>query len=147
MDERLNARGEVLAPLNEKQLAEAAGELVQAGATLGNRLTLMHVVEGAEARGVYRVPLEVPVENLNAVLEWCELALQQLAEQAGTVAKTRVVVGRPGASILAVEEELRPDVTVVGTHGRHGLERLLLGSVAERVARRATGQVLVVPNR
>jgi nucleotide-binding universal stress UspA family protein len=128
-------------------LSDRSKELIDAAVTLGSRLTLLHVVEGAEARGLYRVPLEVPVENMNAVLEWCDVALRQLAEKAGATAEPRVIVGRPGASILAVEEELRPDVTVVGTHGRHGVERLLLGSVAERVARHATGPVLVVPNR
>ena len=128
-------------------LSEGSRELVESAAALvqpGGRLTLMHVVEGGEARGLYSVPLEVPVENMNAVVEWCDVALRQLAEQCGVDAadSPRVVVGRPGASILAVEKELQPDVTVVGTHGRHGMERLMLGSVAERVARRATGPVM-----
>jgi nucleotide-binding universal stress UspA family protein len=39
------------------------------------------------------------------------------------------------------------DLVVVGTHGRHGIEHLLLGSVAEAVARTAPGAVLLVRAR
>jgi nucleotide-binding universal stress UspA family protein len=58
-----------------------------------------------------------------------------------------VLAGRPAERILATEKEIAPDVTIIGTHGRHGLDRLMLGSVAERVVRRATGPVLVVPTK
>jgi len=57
----------------------------------------------------------------------------------------KVLAGRPAERILATEKELTPDITVVGTHGRTGLTRVLLGSVAERVVRHAGRPVLTVP--
>jgi nucleotide-binding universal stress UspA family protein len=46
--------------------------------------------------------------------------------------------------ILAIAEEGTYDLIVMGTHGRTGLSHVLLGSVAERVVRRATCPVLTV---
>jgi nucleotide-binding universal stress UspA family protein len=130
-------------------LGEGSGRLVETAAALarpGGRLTLLHVVESFLERGLYGVPLEVPAESVEAVVQWCETALQELATGIELEKAFRVLVGRPAAGILGVERELQPDLTIVGTHGRHGMERLALGSVAERVARRAAGPVLVVPS-
>jgi nucleotide-binding universal stress UspA family protein len=49
------------------------------------------------------------------------------------------------SAILSQVEAMRPDLVVVGTAGHSGVERLVLGSVAERVLRRATCPVLTVP--
>jgi nucleotide-binding universal stress UspA family protein len=48
-------------------------------------------------------------------------------------------------AIEAVAEEIGADLIVIGSHGRSGLDRALLGSVADRVLRRSTVPVLVVP--
>jgi nucleotide-binding universal stress UspA family protein len=53
-------------------------------------------------------------------------------------------VGEPAAEIIRVAREARADLVVVGTHGRTGLEHALMGSVAERVVRRAHCPVLTV---
>jgi nucleotide-binding universal stress UspA family protein len=52
--------------------------------------------------------------------------------------------GDPAAVILQVAQERNCDLIVLGTHGRIGLERLLLGSVAEKVLRKASCPVLTV---
>lgn len=52
--------------------------------------------------------------------------------------------GRPVHAILQAAEENRPDLIVLGTHGRTGVGRLLLGSVAERVLAEASIDVLAV---
>jgi nucleotide-binding universal stress UspA family protein len=51
----------------------------------------------------------------------------------------------PAGELLALADEQDVDLVVVGTHGRHGLPHLLLGSVAERVLRNSPRSVLVVP--
>ena len=53
-----------------------------------------------------------------------------------------VLVGDAASEIVRVAEEQRVDMIVIGTHGRTGLTRLVLGSVAEHVMRRATCPVL-----
>lgn len=52
--------------------------------------------------------------------------------------------GEPSAAIERIAAERQCDLIVMGTHGHRGLSRLLLGSVAERVVRRANCSVLVV---
>ena len=53
--------------------------------------------------------------------------------------------GDPAAEIVAWCEEHRPDLVAMATHGRTGLSRALLGSVAERALRRLAVPVLMVP--
>ena len=53
--------------------------------------------------------------------------------------------GRPDELILKLAQEESADLIVMGTHGRSGLSRLLLGSVAERVLRQASCPVMTVP--
>lgn len=55
-----------------------------------------------------------------------------------------IVLGPPGVAIATYAEEIGASVVVVGTHGRTGLERLTLGSVAEKIVRLAKCSVLVV---
>ncbi len=52
--------------------------------------------------------------------------------------------GSPAEEILRYATDARTDLIVLGTHGRTGLERLLMGSVAEKVLRGALCSVLVV---
>ncbi len=51
-------------------------------------------------------------------------------------------IGEPAAEILAYAKARKADLVVMGTHGRTGLEHALMGSIAERVVRRAHGPVL-----
>ncbi len=53
-------------------------------------------------------------------------------------------VGEPAAEILEAARDARADLIVMGTHGRTGLEHALMGSIAERVVRRALCPVLTV---
>ena len=55
-----------------------------------------------------------------------------------------VQVGKPATEIVRAAKEWPGDLIVIGSHGRGGVERLLLGSVAEAVMRHATCPVLVV---
>lgn len=134
-------------------LDEGGKKAIHLGAMLAmpkGRLTVMHVIESpAEPMAFYGTPLAIPAESLEAAREWTAGALQaQVKGVDGRLLESfKIVEGRAADGILAAEKELEPDVTVLGTHGRHGTEHLLLGSVAERVVHHATGPVLVVPNR
>lgn len=57
---------------------------------------------------------------------------------------TEVVEGNPHEKILEYVSEHDIDMVVMGTHGRTGLDRALMGSVAERVVRRSPVPVLTV---
>lgn len=71
-------------------------------------------------------------------------ALEDLAEgiPAPMRGSTELLVGPPGSTLSAVASGF--DLILLGTHGRTGLRRLFLGSVAERVVREAGAPVLVV---
>ncbi|WP_247730166.1 universal stress protein [Halovivax limisalsi] len=58
--------------------------------------------------------------------------------------RTEVAVGEPAREIVEYAEEHDVDHVVVGNHGRDGMARVLLGSVAEQVVRRAPMPVTVV---
>ena len=54
----------------------------------------------------------------------------------------RLITGAPALAIIDLAEEEDVDLIVIGTHGRSGIDRVLMGSVAEMVLRRATCPVL-----
>jgi nucleotide-binding universal stress UspA family protein len=56
----------------------------------------------------------------------------------------RVIAGEPGPAIVQAAQEAQADLIVMGTHGRSGLARLLMGSVAEYVLRHAPCPVLTI---
>jgi universal stress protein A len=96
---------------------------------------------------LYAVPLSAvmygpPPEN------YLDHLLEELRRIQPSDPKTRVkhllVEGNPVAEILRAAEETKCDLIVMGTHGRTGLNRLLMGSVAEEVVRKAPCQVLTV---
>ncbi len=73
--------------------------------------------------------------------------VNQFLAKAGVKPKqvgVRVEVGEPSDTILNVAREAEVDLIVMGTHGRTGLSRLLIGSVAEAVLRRSTCPVLTI---
>ena len=131
-------------------------ELIEHGACLAGpsgQLVLMHAIESAPLTGYGDRTLAVPKQDLAAAEAWAKGKLFDLARELvedvdpDVVREPRIVVGRAGERILAMQAELRPDVTVIGTHGRTGVDPTVLGSVAEQVVRHASGPVLVVPGR
>jgi len=93
----------------------------------------------------------VPVESLMKTVEGLRSAARQRIEAllaSGDRAGRRVVVatawGDPAEQILKYVRDEGIDLLVCGTHGRHGWNRLMMGSVAERIVRLAPCPVLSV---
>jgi len=83
----------------------------------------------------------------DAQRKWSEDALEARAEklrQSGIKTSWRVQMGVPHEEITRTAEEEHAGMIVMGTHGRSGLNRVLLGSVTERVIRLARCPVLTV---
>lgn len=111
-------------------------------------LTLVHSVEliipsypGVE---LAVVDLVTPVED--AARAQLEAALRRVRER---VPNAQGILRRGAAAyaVLDAITELRPDLVVTGTHGRHGVRRALLGSVAEKIVRLSPVPVLTVRRR
>ena len=71
-------------------------------------------------------------------------ALVQEAQACGVAAGQILLTGPPDLAILEAARDTSADLVVLGTHGRHGPMRLLLGSVASRVVSSADCPVLTV---
>lgn len=61
-------------------------------------------------------------------------------------ARGRLLSGDPASALLKEIKQVKPDLVVVGTHGRTGLTHVLLGSVAEKLARLSPVPVMIVPD-
>lgn len=126
--------------------AERASELaLELAQKFDAQLTLVHAWEvptyGYAGDLYFPTDLETPLENAART----ELVRAREALQAKWPRTTAVLrMGAPWQEILLVVEETHSDLIVLGTHGRRGLSRVLLGSVAERVVRLATVPVLTV---
>lgn len=94
---------------------------------------------GSGADVVYETP-EEPVSRR----EREKARLASMAKGGKLEAKVHAVYGYPHGGILDFAEERGTDLIVIGTHGRSGMERVLLGSVAERVIRQAPCPVFTV---
>jgi len=118
---------------------------VALAAKLDAKIHLLHVV-GRPLLGS-EVPISVTETNMDAILEKCQQQLEYLAAQRATAAPFGPVllkIGDARAVIDATAAELGIDLIVMGTHGRRGVARVLLGSVAETVVRTACCPVLLV---
>ena len=87
--------------------------------------------------------LEVSEEQLRQARELVEQAEEQLRE-AGIASEGRVPSGDPRDALLRLVSDERVDLLVVGSHGRTGLAKLLLGSVSSHAVTHASCNVLVV---
>lgn len=87
------------------------------------------------------IPLEEDLEK--AAKEDLQLVLQEF-QQAGLKVESSIEIGNPSDVILDKSRELDVNLVIMGSHGKKGLSRLIMGSVAETVVRKANCPVLIV---
>lgn len=106
-------------------------------------LYILHAVEHLNAYGVAQAyPTVLDLEE--EMVREAKKELAKLGERLGVASKNRIVeIGAPKAVILNKAQELKADLIVVGSHGRHGIS-LLLGSTANGVLHHAPCDVLAV---
>jgi nucleotide-binding universal stress UspA family protein len=104
------------------------------------KVFLVHVVLPTDPF-VISAPLVARRSQTEALAELKRLGADELA---GVTYETLVRIGRPAHEIPQVAKEIGADLIVMGTHGRDGLEHLVLGSVAEKVVRESVCPVLTI---
>jgi nucleotide-binding universal stress UspA family protein len=108
----------------------------------------LHVLSVVDISVVAGGPTSAPpVDILDELQEQATTATDRVAErarEAGVDVVTEVREGFPGPGLLDYAEEASIDLIAMGTHGRTGVDRLLLGSTTERTIRRATVPVMSV---
>lgn len=124
---------------------------VDLAATLGARLTAVSAVDQARAltNAGGGVLTNETIESVRRALttratDAVDRALGG-AEEVGVDADGEVIDGEPSRAVCGYARDADADVVIVGTHGRTGVRRVVLGSVAERILRAADRPVLVVP--
>jgi len=138
----------ILCPVDfSEPSGQALDYAVTLASTLGAELHLLHAYQ----LPVYALPdgALIPSAELAAsVSSEAQEALDGLVNDRipdGVVAHPHLTEGAPYLEVERLVKELDIDLVVMGTHGRTGFARLLMGSVAERVIRTCPVPVLSVP--
>lgn len=128
------------------EASEHALELaLELAARFDSQLTLIHIWEFPSYEYLAGVPMPVDYAE-----RFGEAARARMARTVDSVksrcanVKSIVNMGVAWMDVLRVVEEARPDLLVLGTHGRRGLKRAILGSVAEKLVRLSPVPVLTV---
>ena len=138
--------GHLLVPVDfsdhQERLVAHARELALA---YDMTLTLLHVVEAETRPAMYEEYFAPP--DPGVLVERTRSVLEERAEtlrEDGVDVTIDVRSGHPAKETLEAAEELDVDLLAIATHGRSGIERMLMGSVAEKVIRQAPCPVFTV---
>lgn len=135
----------VLVPTDFSTTAEYAALLAASLVDPEGTIQLFHCVE---LPFMYGSPFGVPVEYDDDARKLLAAETEKLKPYTKAKIETSFRIGAPGAEALHVlERDPTIDLVVTGSHGRTGVPRALLGSVAEKLVRHAGRPVLVARNR
>jgi nucleotide-binding universal stress UspA family protein len=116
---------------------------------LGSQITLLYADEAYLPVDVLEVPLGYYLEQAPATKAKLQEKLREYAREhiPGASVESMIVEDAPARAIVNTAKEMKADLIVMGTHGRHGWRRALLGSVTETVLHETERPVLTVtPN-
>jgi nucleotide-binding universal stress UspA family protein len=136
---------DILVPTDGSEHATAAlREALELADEYGATLHVLSVVDSRDLGLTTPADVESLRDGLRAGSERAVEDAVARAAEAGVPTTSTVEVGLPHRAIVDYVADHGVDLVVMGTHGRSGLERVLIGSVTERVLRRARAPVLTV---
>jgi nucleotide-binding universal stress UspA family protein len=128
---------------HSERAAEAGIELARLS---GGTITVVYV---ADTGRLSHLPEDMALASIRDLLikegEEATDYVEEMANKAGVTSAKKVIEGNPGDELVRFADEAGIDVIVIGSCGRSGLEKFLLGSVAEKVVRTSKVPVLTVP--
>jgi nucleotide-binding universal stress UspA family protein len=138
----------IVVPTDFSDCAEEAWKLARRlAAAPGSELVLAHVLTEVPLYGEGVLNIDTARKVREGARRWAETALEEWVSKAraeGLNARSTIRSGVAHEEIVALAQDERADLVVIGTHGRGGINRALLGSVADRVVRLAPCPVLTV---
>ena len=137
----------ILVPVDHSTCSEQALDYAcELADKLGAKLQLLSVI-GIPTYGVPDVGVGLTAPMMENLVDDNQRALDMLAKSRPEISHTLVRAGDARDVILHTAEEIGADLIVMGTHGRRGISRALLGSVAETIVRTSPIPVLTVRGR
>ena len=131
----------ILHPTDFSEASEAAFHLACSLARdHGSRLVLLNVITPPAVAYTEGVMLTASDDVKEQVWE----KMDAIAPDTSLEVERHVIEGIPAVEIIRMAEEANADLIVMGCHGRRGISRMLMGSVAEETVRKATCPVLTV---
>jgi nucleotide-binding universal stress UspA family protein len=137
----------ILCPLDFSEFSnEIVNYAVNIAGKYGSELHLLHVIPNLN----YYTPYEsfLTPENLVALESSIEKEVgkdfEKIIKKIDTSVKTIIKSGAPFVEIIEYVKAESIDLVVMGTHGRSGIEHILIGSVAEKVVRKSPCPVLTI---
>ena len=136
----------ILIPTDGSEIAEQAVEHgIRLAKALNAKVHGLYVIDISAFAGI---PTEAVWESMRVLLEEegkkALAKVEELSKQLGVEHELIIREGIPAEEIVNVAKEKGVDLIVMGTAGRTGLDRFLLGSVAEKVVRTSSCPVMVV---
>jgi nucleotide-binding universal stress UspA family protein len=140
----------ILLAIDDSKFSEAAvATVIEQARPHGTEVRILHVVESpplliARELGGYEPALENALESQKQYAEALVAKAAKLLRARGLKVTAAVEMGEPKSKILDIAAEWHADLLVLGSHGRRGLNRFLMGSVSDAVARHACCSVEIV---
>jgi nucleotide-binding universal stress UspA family protein len=135
----------ILVPVDFSESSDRAVNVaLELAKQYNSALTVVHVFDVPSAyAGMDLSPMDLLAPMLEAARKQLDATLAEVRSKipSATVVMAR---GAPWREILNAVDEKHPDLVVMGTHGRRGIERAVLGSVTEKVVRLCPVPVLTV---
>jgi len=123
----------VLAVDGSEVSKNAAKHAIELAKSTGGELIAVHIVPPIDATNVESFHPEMLLDGLRKEGEKILSEVKDLASQKGVNIETRVEDGIPYERICELAEARDADIIVMGSHGRTGIGKVFIGSVAERV--------------
>jgi nucleotide-binding universal stress UspA family protein len=126
----------IMVPTDGSKFADKAADIaIEMAKKFDARVTAVHVIDD---KLIY--PFEVLEEEGKTVLN----QVQEKGKDKGVQVDEILIVGSPTRDMEKIVEKADADIIVIGTHGKTGLEKLLMGSVAENTLKTVKVPVLIV---
>lgn len=137
----------ILCPVDLSEQSVAVAEYVKTLATpLNAKVYVLYCVPSMSQYEGFKV-LSITIDSfVGNITEAAEAAMDEFVTRnfAGMDAEGVVIISDPFEGIRKIAEEKNVDMIVMGTHGRQGVDRMLFGSVAEKVVKHAGVPVLTI---
>lgn len=136
----------ILIAIDEEPVAAHAAEIgMELAAALQSAVAFVHAIDPGLSQAPGLTPAELIARAESDARNSIAAACRRMPQVPAPSQFIRL--GKPAAEIVRTAKDWAADMIVIGSHGRHGVSRALLGSVAEEVMRHAPCPVLVVRPR